>query len=297
MLIITGAAGQLGQAVILKCLENGEEVCGCDIEPMPLSFLGKLSSWFQIDLASPPKGFTWPKNATAVLHLAGSKFDLEFSFKSAMSLLRENLKATLGALATCENNISRFIYVSSISVYSLKTKNPICEESIIEPVSMYGVTKWLGELACRLFKKENKYIELIIIRLTQVYGPGTWQENAIYKLINQALSYKQLTLTCDKSIKRDYIYLTDAAEALNMAVFNCVPGIYNIGFGKAISMGKIAKIISEAIPCSLTPRFLKNKGTDRYLDTTRFSNSTNFKPVISHSEGIRKEVARIILEK
>lgn len=293
MVVVTGAAGQLGQAVVQNLIAQGVIVYGCDIAPRPPFFPASIP-WICLDLADPPEGFVWPEGTVCVLHLAGSKHDVPFSFDAAHLWLKANLLSTSGALAACSSVVRRFVYVSTISVYSPEASSPLSEEALVGPMTGYGMSKYLGELACRVFEAADSSREVVILRLAQVYGPGTLPENALYRLIQQAIEHRQLRLTCPPTLKRDYLYLTDAADALAIAVTRCPPGVYNVGYGRGVTMGELATAIARSVPGCADPEYTATEGTDRFLSTERFAAATGFAPKVTPADGVGVEVMRLL---
>ena len=293
MVVVTGAAGQLGRAVVQTLMAQGVAVCGCDLVPCP-SCLPTSVPWISLDLADAPEGFVWPEGTICVLHLAGSKHDVPFSFDAAHLWLRANLLSTSGALAACASVVRRFVYVSTMSVYAAEAHSPLTEEALVSPTTAYGMSKWLGELACRVFEAADPSRKVVILRLAQVYGPGTLPENALYRLIQQAIEHRRLQLTCPATLKRDYLYLTDAADALAIAVTGCPPGVYNVGYGRPVTMGELATAIARSVPGCADPEYVAAGGTDRFLCTERFTAATGFVANVTPADGVGAEVTRLL---
>ena len=70
-----------------------------------------------------------------------------------------------------ELRIKHFIYSSSVAVYGSNLNKKINESSEITPDSIYGVSKYVGEMFLKLFNKETK-IKTTIFRIFNTYGPG-----------------------------------------------------------------------------------------------------------------------------
>lgn len=293
MVVVTGAAGQLGQAVVQTLIAQGVSVYGCDIAPRPPSLPVSIP-WLCLNLANPPEGFVWPEGTTCILHLAGSKRDVSFSVDAAQLWLKANLLSTSGALGACSSAVRRFVYVSTISVYAAEAHSPLSEEAPVSPTTGYGMSKWLGELACRVFEAADPSRKVAILRLAQVYGPGTLPENALYRLIQQAIEHRRLRLTCSATLKRDYLHLTDAADALARAVIRCLSGVYNVGYGRGVTMGELATAIARSVPGCADPEYVAAGGTDRFLSTERFAATTGFAPKVTPADGVRAEVTRLL---
>jgi UDP-glucuronate 4-epimerase len=298
VIVITGAAGQLGQAVTRELVARGVPVMGVDIAEKPNTVDASVA-WIRVNLADCPTDFSWPCEAVAVLHLAGSTTATKLSHSSVRHWLNSNAVTTGTALAACQATVQRFVYVSSISVYGQATDSPLTENSVTAPVTGYGVSKLLGEMACRLHIETGAMnpSALVVLRLAQVYGPGTSTENALYRLIRQAIDHRRLDLTCTEGLRRDYMFVSDAAQALRLAVLACPGGLYNVGYGRPVTMGELAVAIARSTPGCDHPRFSPTDSLAEFhltLLADRFFEATGFRPRVSPSEGIAGEAARLM---
>ena len=230
MIVVTGAAGQLGRAATDLLLDRGVEVHACDLVEPPVG-----TSRERVDLADLPEGFRFPAAARCVLHLAGSREDVPFTTASASALLQANLLATAGALAACPDGVERFVHVSSLSVYDASVDGPLDEETVLRPPTPYGASKLSAELAVRLAAATAPSRRFVLLRLAQVYGPGTAPENAVSRLIDQAVRDRTLSLTCSSQLARDYLHVDDAVAALAVAC-DAPCGTFNVGAGRAQGM-------------------------------------------------------------
>ncbi|MCK4791969.1 MAG: NAD(P)-dependent oxidoreductase [Desulfobacteraceae bacterium] len=293
MIAVTGAAGQLGRMTIQVLLQQGVSIHAYD--RVPARDLG--CPYTVVDLVNPPIKFYWPHKVKSVLHLAGLRDQVGFSIDGVRTMLEANLQCMATALAACGAQVRRFAYVSSMSVYAAEAPLPTPENGPINPVSIYAISKWLGELACHAFQAAHPACQMIIVRLAQIYGPRSPENLAIYKLINQALDTGHMYLDCIPDLKRDFLYLDDAAKALALALQTCPSGTFNIGSGKSTSMQELADAVAVSVENPTTIEFGMNHGIDRILATDAFREATGFVPSISLRNGIAQEVERIVKER
>jgi nucleoside-diphosphate-sugar epimerase len=289
VVLVTGALGQLGQEGIRSLLARGHTVYGCDCRPAH-AFACPL---WQADLVHPPADFRWPADVTTVLHLAGYRDTVRPTAAAAQRLLETNVQTVASALQACHAGVRHFVYVSSISVYSGRGPLPIPETQPAQPLSLYGHSKWLGECACHLFRAARPDLRLTILRLAQVYGPGSGAHLVLYQLIAQARTSRSIGLYCKPEVTRDYLYLTDAGAAIALAVERCPAGIWNVGGGTGITMGALAGAVRAATGVEAAATFGTAGGANLALDSTAFQRATGFRPAVSFPEGVRREVARL----
>ena len=123
-----------------------------------------------------------------------------------------NLVATQRLLEACkELSIERFIYASSSSVYGDSEELPLREESVLRPVSPYGVTKLAGENLCTTYWK-NYNIPTIALRYFTVYGPRQRPDLAIHKFAKLIEQGKPIPIYGDGTMMRDFTYIDDIIE-------------------------------------------------------------------------------------
>ena len=139
-----------------------------------------------------------------MIHLAGFRDPSDATAAEYKSLLEMNLLSLVAALKACGPQTKRFIYLSSMSVYSENAVVPSSEEDLVEPSTPYSLSKWLGEKACELYKQIHPDLDLVIIRLAQVYGPGSPHHLALYQMIMSALSQGEIRLNCTSSLCREH---------------------------------------------------------------------------------------------
>ena len=285
--IVTGANGQLGGSLVPRLRKRGMSVYGCDLQPRD----GESS--LRLDLTRLPAGYRWPSDADVIVHLAGSRDPIEPSASYIRRLFAANIETAAGALCACGERVKHFIYISSISVYSQHARVPIAESEPVDPVDLYGCSKWLGEQACRLYEADHPALELTVLRLAQVYGPGSGRHLALYRLIDQALSGRALSMYCVPELQRDYIYLDDAVAAIELAIELRLAGTYNVGSGRGITMEELADSVRAAAKLTEPCSFGDYRGHDLALSVDGFRDKTGFAPGVSLQDGVGREVERL----
>jgi nucleoside-diphosphate-sugar epimerase len=287
-IVVTGALGQLGRHTIARLVEHGCTVHAYDCRTADdASFETHM-----LDLAHPPSSFAWPANAETVLHLAGYRDVTALTAASITQLLEANLAAVAGMLAACGPAVRNVVYVSSMSVYAPGAPVPSSEDAPIGPDTLYGVSKWLGEQMCRIFQRARD-VEVTILRLAQVYGPGSPAHLALYRLIDQALEDGRAELNCRPELQRDLIHLDDAARALALAAEQHPPGVYNVTTGRPCRMDELLDAVEAALGRPLQKKFGTAAGIDRALCAARFHAQAGFVATVSLREGVQRELERM----
>lgn len=146
-------------------------------------------------------------------------------------------------------NVERFIHISTSEVYGTAESEPMTEDHLLQPRSPYAAAKaGADRLVYSYFCTYN--VPALIIRPFNQYGPNQHPEKLIPRMITSALNGEQLTVHGDGSSERDWLYVADTCQALDLALhtpdFNKIKQqVINLGSGRSISVLDIAKKILE----------------------------------------------------
>lgn len=210
-----------------------------------------------------------------------------------------NITGTLNLLEKCkENNINKFIFASSSSVYGNNKKVPFSEEDPVdEPISPYASTKKSGELLCHTYHHLYN-IDIACLRFFTVYGPRQRPDLAIHKFTNLINKNKSIPFYGDGSTSRDYTYVEDIVDGIlgsieyinkNENVFE----IFNIGGDKTVTLLEMVKTIEMALgkKAILNKMPMQPGDVNRTCaDITRSRDLIKYSPKISFENGIEKFV-------
>jgi len=156
--------------------------------------------------------------------------------------------------AAYKNEIKRFVYASSSSVYGDIEDLPRVEERIGKPLSPYAVSKRTNELYAHIFSTVYG-MEIIGLRYFNVFGknqdPDSPYAAVIPKFFKSLLNEEPPTIYGDGETTRDFCYVGNVVHANLLAMevndaeaFNQV---YNIAYGKQTSLNELFRMIKEII--------------------------------------------------
>ncbi len=146
--------------------------------------------------------------------------------------------------------VGKLVFASSAAVYGDNPVVPKTESMLPEPKSPYAITKLDGEYYLAMFQSEGR-LETAAIRFFNVFGPRQDPKGAyaaaVPIFIEKALRGEDLTIFGDGGQTRDFIYVKDIAGALSFAAETPgVTGVFNAGYGGAITINELAEELIKA---------------------------------------------------
>jgi UDP-glucose 4-epimerase len=228
-----------------------------------------------------------------LVHLGGFIPKSPGSGMSADANVRSNIVGTQRLLESLPNAPAKIVFASSVDVYA-RTDERITETSRVDPASLYGASKLFVEKYIELYAAANA-IDATILRLGHIYGPG---ERAYEKLIPNAiralLSGRAPAVTGDGSTLRDYLYVTDAAEAIVRAAERAGDslGPINVVSGRSVSVRDIVLELAKLTGFTAPIRFegAKPGGASLRFDDARLQETLGAVASVPLSDGLRAEI-------
>ena len=250
--IVTGGAGFIGSNLVDKLIDMGVEVH--IIDNLSTGFkknINPKATFHKIDISTINPELAWYefKNTDAIFHTAALA-RVQPSIKDPIPFDSVNVGGTLRMLKLAHNlGVKRFVYSASSSCYGNNKNFPTPETESTNPLSPYGLQKYIGEQYCKMFS-EVYGLDTVSLRYFNVYGERMSLEGA-YKLAipifaNQILSGKPLTIHNDGEQRRDFTYVGDVVNANILAATNpedLKGEAFNIGNGNNYSVNELADML------------------------------------------------------
>ena len=226
------------------------------------------------------------KGAKYVFHFAGIG-DLIPSIENPEKYMMNNVQGTVKVLeCSRENKIKKFVYAASSSCYGL-AKIPTKENHPIKPEYPYALSKYLGEESAFHWKKIYD-LPVNSIRIFNAYGTRvrtTGAYGAVFGVfLKQKLAGKPFTVVGNGKQKRDFVYVSDVANAFFLAAKTKLVGkIWNLGSGKPQSVNKLIEILKGDVVY-----IPKRPGEPEctYADITKIKKDLAWKPKIKFKKGV-----------
>tara|TARA_B100000131_G_scaffold120951_1_gene117968 strand:+ start:5857 stop:6861 length:1005 start_codon:yes stop_codon:yes gene_type:complete len=157
------------------------------------------------------------------------------------------------SLRTLENTLdiarsfnSHLVYFSSSMVYGHFKENNVTEETICNPLGMYGSLKYAAEL---IVKAYNQVFDLpyTIIRPSALYGERCVSRRVGQIFIENAVQGKDITVQGDGNDKLDFTYIEDLIQGINLVIENknSLNQTFNLTFGEARTIGEMAELLRK----------------------------------------------------
>jgi UDP-glucose 4-epimerase len=305
--LVTGGAGFIGSHIVDRLMEEGFDVTVIDnldtgrIENVAHHRNKTKFHFVRGDIQDLNLVKETMKDIDAVFHEAALA-SVTLSVKNPILSNDINVGGTVNLLKTSSDlGVKRFIFASSAAIYG-DTNSPIKkEDTILNPLSPYGVSKLAAEKYVQVF--HNAYgLETVSLRYFNVYGPrqsfdiqGAYG-GAITIFTNRLAKNMSPIIYGDGEQTRDFVYIQDVVNA-NMLALNSenVAGeVFNIGTGKNISVNQVADILKEI----MNRKDLKNVYADPrptdirhgYADISKAQKILGYNPKFSFKEGLTELV-------
>ncbi len=288
-IIITGGTGFVGSNLTLDLIKKGHTVFITGREAAE-ELQSPLITYLGPDFIN----LSWEKIGPidVVFHEAACNdttlLDKEEMFKVNFDWSRQLFKEAQNA------GVKKIIYASSTAVYG-NTPPPFKESGPFKPLNPYAESKKLLDEFAEKFIKEHPEMIVVGLRYCNVYGPGEGKKGKRSTLIYQLARIMQKEnpkIFKDGEQKRDYIYIKDVVRANLLSMNATESGIYNCGFGQAVSFNDLIKILNEVLGLNRKPEYIDNPYIDRYqsfteCDMSLASEKLGFIPEFDIKKGIR----------
>jgi len=182
-----------------------------------------------------------------VFHLAALHF-IPYCNAHPARTMEVNVVGTQALLDACRRNPpSRVVIASSVAVYPVRD-GANAEESVVAPVDVYGLSKWVNERQLELFSAEvSSETRCAVARLSNVYGPRETNPHVIPEILEQLMARRTTIGLGNVKPKRDYIFAADVARALITIAEQTQSRfrVYNVGTGYEYSVEEIVACLSR----------------------------------------------------
>jgi UDP-glucose 4-epimerase len=210
-------------------------------------------------------------------------------------MLRREREGTANLFDFCER-AERFIYISSSEVYGHQADAPFVETMEPQPLSPYAITKYAGELYCRMKQRIERNNRIIILRPFNAYGPYQSSKAIIPELILNCLRGQPIESTAGEQT-REFNFVEDLVDGFLRAA-TCdrpVDGPVNLAAGEEVAIRDLVRLIGNltATKSELRIGALPYRPTEIWRmrgDNARAKELFNWQPTTRLEDGLRTTV-------
>jgi UDP-glucose 4-epimerase len=306
--IVTGGAGFIGSHIVEQMIAAGHEphvidnLSTGDRRNVPSGVT--LHEVDVRDLAAVQKVFEAVR-PQAVSHQA-AQMSVSLSVREPYFDAEVNVMGLLSVLQAADRTgVERFVFASSGGVLYGDVHEPALESHPADPVSPYGISKWVGERYLKFYSRQSK-MTCVALRYSNVFGPRQnphGEAGVVAIFCQRLLRGESATINGDGKYIRDYVYVTDVAAANRHALTH--PAIepfrpYNVGTGQPIDTNQIGEAIhrecqrlaggSQTVPPLEYGPARAGDLRSSMVDATRASVDWGWKPEVDFASGLRQTV-------
>jgi len=298
--LVTGGAGFIGSNTVEELVRRGHSVVVLD----------DLSSGREDNLAEFRNKITFIKGsitdievvrkamheAEYVLHLA-ARTSVPRSVKDPIETNKINIDGTLNVLvAAKELKVKRVAFAASSSAYGETPTLPKVETMQPQPISPYGVTKYVGELYGQTFGRCYG-LENVALRYFNIFGPrqdpSSPYSGVLAKFCTAFLEDTQPVVFGDGEQTRDFTYVENAVQANLLAceAANVSGKVFNVGVGGRISLNEVLRELEKITGKKLDAKYDPPRDgdiRDSQADISQAREYLGYEPQVSFEEGLAR---------
>jgi len=298
--LVTGGAGFIGSNTVDELVRRGHSVVVLD----------DLSSGKEDNLAEIRNKITFIKGsitdievvrkamheAEYVLHL-GARTSVPRSVKDPIDTNKINIEGTLNVLvAAKELKVKRVVFAASSSAYGETPTLPKVETMQPQPISPYGVTKYVGELYGQTFGRCYG-LENVSLRYFNIFGPrqdpSSPYSGVLAKFCTAFLEETQPLVFGDGEQTRDFTYVENAVQANLLACEapNASGKVFNVGVGGRVSLNEVLRELGKITGKTLETKYEPPRDgdiRDSQADISQAREILGYDPQVSFEEGLAR---------
>jgi len=218
---------------------------------------------------------------------------------SPLPTFETNVGGTWVLLEACrEAGVERVVVASSDKAYGPHDRLPYTEDSALQPIFPYDVSKAATDLIARSYWHTYR-LPVAVTRFANLYGGGERNfSRLIPETVTAVLDGRRPVIRSDGSPERDFLYVEDATRAY-LAVAEVLQTAevggeaFNAGWGRPHPVREVIDLICELGPNDVEPDYQGSGNPpgeiDRqYLDSTKIRERIGWEPAVDLREGISR---------
>lgn len=297
-IVIFGGGGFIGSHIVDRLLRDGHALRIFErprVVPFREFANAEQVQWVEGDLSSQHDVNDAVRGMDAVLHLVSTTLPKN-SNDDPVYDVQSNVVASLQILnAMVALGVPRIVFISSGgTVYGNPVYLPIDENHPTDPVSSYGITKLAIEKYLQLYQRLHG-LRAITLRVANPYGERQRIETAqgaVGVFLHHALQNNVIDVWGDGSVTRDYIHVSDVAQAFASALhYHGAQSCFNISSGQGTSINQLLAALEATLGRPIARRYLPGRAFDvpvSVLSHGRAREEMHWAPKISLQDGLAR---------
>ena len=308
--LVTGAGGFIGNALVTYLVRQGYWVRGVDVK-LPEFSASDAAEFHLLDLRRWENCLEATRGVDEVYALAADMGGMGFISANHAQILHNNSLINLHTLEAARvHGVCRYLYTSSACVYpefkQMEAQvTPLREDDVYpaQPQDAYGWEKLIAERLCQHYR-EDYGIETRTVRFHNIFGPlGTWDggREKVPAAICRKVAMAKLTgsgeieIWGDGEQTRSFCYIDDCVTGIHRLIRSDYHDPLNLGQDRLLTINELADIVSGIAGIRVTKKHVPGpQGVrGRNSDNTRLRQVLGWEPEISLEEGLAQTYAWI----
>lgn len=294
--LVTGGAGFIGSHVVDALLDAGYSVRVLDdlsngtLDNLPMHDPGlsvRVGDLLDYRLVAEAM-----QDVHYCIHLA-AQVSVARSLEAPLESATCNILGFINILEACRDfGVQRLLYASSAAVYGDPRQLPLDEDVQCEPLSPYGLEKFIDEAYASLYARLYG-LRTLGLRFFNVYGPRqdphSPYSGVISRFIERVASGRPPLIYGDGKQTRDYIHVEDVARACLSALDSAYCGVCNVSAGVPANLLDLVTLLGEVLEQDIHPEFdAPRMGDipDSYADPLRMRQELGCQSSVSLADGL-----------
>ncbi len=298
-ILVTGGAGFIGSHIVDSLIEKGHDVSIVDdLSTGNRKNVSRDARLHVIDLSSSSLARVMDQERPEVVFHEAAQMNVRRSVADPEFDARVNV---LGAINLFENCVrvgtKKVVFASSGGcVYGEQEALPTSENTIANPESPYGITKYTTELYLHYYYNVHN-LEFVSLRYANVYGPlqnPLGEAGVIAIFMSKLLNGETPTINGSGRQTRDYVYVKDVVAANMAALKTNVSGAYNVGTGVETNVNELYDAVQKSLSSDIEAAYGPAKQGEQMrsaLNIDKAKRELGWTPQYTLEEGLRESAA------
>jgi UDP-glucose 4-epimerase len=301
-ILVTGGAGFIGSHTAETLAQHNRVIIFDNLASSVLSLrdLSRLSNvrFIRGDIRKPQDLARAMRGIDIVFHFAVAC--VRISLSDERHVHDVNSTGTLNTLLAAKKaGVKRFIYISSSEVYGTSGGGRMDENHSITPTTVYGASKYVGELYTKHFN-DMEGLPAVIVRPFNTYGPRSHFDGVYGEVIPRftvlGINGKQPIIFGTGKQTRDFTYISDTVDGIIRAA-SCdklAGNVVNIARGEEVTVRQIASTICTITGLPFSPVMMPPRPNDvarHFADIRKAKMQTLFVPRVAINDGLSSYIA------